>query len=115
LAGVWWIERSGLFRTVSRRQIVGPSVFDVRMHGPLWMIGGVLASIDCGSLKRLIRIGQFRDAFFGRIFDLRKLLQISGLSGTVRSHFVCAGSQFVKLCLIITARPFYHCFPPGLG
>lgn len=64
------------------------------------MIGRIFATFNGGSLQRLIGIGKFCNAFLRRIFNLRKLLQISGLSRAVWPDLDASASQIVESCRI---------------
>jgi hypothetical protein len=95
------LQFAALLRPPSRRQIVGAPIFDVSMYRAFGMISCIFATLNGGSFQRLIGVGKFCHAFLRRIFNLRKLLQISGLSGAVWPDLVASASQIVESRLII--------------
>jgi hypothetical protein len=46
------------------------------MYRPFRVVGSILGTADCLRLVGLIRIGEFFNAFVGRVCDLRETLSV---------------------------------------
>ena len=75
------------------------------------MVGCVLYPFNLGCFPSLVGLSQFLHAFLRCIFDIRKTLRITGLTGTISPNLPWIISQFVRPRFIITSRLSNHfCF-----
>jgi hypothetical protein len=80
------------------------------VDGALWVVRRVLYAFDFGCFPSLLGLSQLLNAFLRRVFDIRKALHISGLSGAVGAHLAWVIPKFVKPGFVISYCSICHLY-----
>ena len=81
-------------------------------HRPFRVVAGIFDTLHGFSLVYLVRLGEFADALFVNICNLRKPLGITRLPGAVRTSLPRIVFTFFVLSLILPHITFRHEYLP---